>query len=194
MEYMDFFDALRIVIGSKRAMRYKKGPWSEYKFDGRARSFMLIPRVNNPVLWWPTFEQQKEKVWQVEPEPEELFSFAEAFAAALDGAEIAPEDNEEDWSTYHRWENKTDTCGVLIIKTGRAWWPIYEQIKGKWRVKRKSVEEKEVFVWGVCDEKEKSRIYANKEAAKVLGENHAVILPKNLFPKDKPQKFILKKV
>jgi hypothetical protein len=73
-EKLDFFDALRIVAGTKRKLRYKDGKW----YCCKTKSIyggLYIPLEGNSDLslfeWWPTPEQQKEKAWEVEPkEPE----------------------------------------------------------------------------------------------------------------------------
>jgi hypothetical protein len=62
------------------------------------------------VKWWPTVGQQREKVWQVEPAPEELFTFAEAFAAALGGAQIAPEEKAKEVFVWGVCEKDGRSC------------------------------------------------------------------------------------
>ena len=136
-ELMDFFDAAREVAGTDR--------WIQYK-GGMKMRFILVDVCTlelwseaNEKMGWPLGNMLKEKVWTVEPKPEELVEFAEAFAVAIKGNEIAPERTEK-WSRYAALNYG---AAVLIAPDGFKWWPSEEQIKGKWHIRRKPEEEKD---------------------------------------------------
>lgn len=67
MKYMDFFDALREVAGTARRIKYNDGDWNYYCFR-KNDQLPYLYQINNMTneTWWPTFEQQKEKAWQIE--------------------------------------------------------------------------------------------------------------------------------
>lgn len=79
MEKLDFFDAMRIVAGTERAIRFCGGSnrykdktlWSTLQADGtqdgkgnHSRAFL---QSRGGACWWPTLEEQKKKAWEVEP-------------------------------------------------------------------------------------------------------------------------------
>lgn len=67
---MDFYAASREAAGTKRRVRYKKGDWHRYEEMGDHAVLFDSPAKKD---WWPTSEQAKEKVWEIEPEkPEEI--------------------------------------------------------------------------------------------------------------------------
>lgn len=71
-EKLDFFEALRIVVGTKRRIRYAKRNWLRYVIANNCRRACLYSN-DTENDWWPTLEQQKEKTWEVEPEkPKEI--------------------------------------------------------------------------------------------------------------------------
>lgn len=182
-EKMDFFEAARQSERNGSRIKFKAEEWRHWH-DYFARGNIFLP------------EQLLEKVWEVEPELVELFDFDIAFAAARRGDLIAPEGS-EDWSTY---EVDLEEGAAYFAKQAPArgcWWPNKTQIEGKWRIKPK--EEKEIFVWGVCDSDGESYIFENKPSRHASGtwdvgindQNIIEIYAPNLFPKDKPQKFKL---
>lgn len=75
---LDFFGALRIAAATDRRIRYKTfnnklprqiiGGWADYTTDQTGKAFLLSKEKN---YWWPSFDQQKEEVWEVEPEKQE---------------------------------------------------------------------------------------------------------------------------
>jgi hypothetical protein len=89
-------------------------------------------------------------------------------------------------------------CAYLVDGGGATWWPTAEQQKEKaWEV-----EPEEVYFYGVCDDNGESWLHV-EEPQKDQGIGKWVVirteinipaksdLPKNLFPKDKPQKYKL---
>jgi hypothetical protein len=73
----NFFEALAIVAGSNRKIRYInrvgfKSPWSHYD-DKKIGAFLID---NKRIVWWPSLEEQKEKKWEVEGITEEIFIWA----------------------------------------------------------------------------------------------------------------------
>lgn len=188
---MDFFDALREASQKKVRLRYRDGLWRTSVFsdegiqlvDGSGISWMLAPELRD------------EKAWQVEPESEKLVDFPEAFAAALRGEEIMPE-GAEFWSIVRHNEN-----GAYFVNISKRWYPTEGQRKGKWRIKPKEKKENAVFVWGVCCDDETSWLFFTKPEKTPGGgwlysagfEGHKSV-KNNLFPKDRPQRFILKLV
>lgn len=200
-EKMDFFDALREGAKSGRAIRFKNTPWRHVMFCSDA--IQLGRKTNNGVEYWmPTNDARKKKAWEVEPEPEELFDFDIAFAAARRGDLIAPEGSDR-WSAYDTWlhismlpgQNEKETLSAILLDEKESrWWPSPEQIAGKWRIKPKEEpEEKEIIVWGICDNDGECNMFLSPDVVKnsigrwLLDGDE----PLNLFPKDKPQKFKL---
>lgn len=214
MEYMDFFDALREVVGTDRGIKTKDAAdWSLYHpgkspsglYDGAG--FLIAPSLNNSTgkEWWPKIEQQKEKIWQTDTAAEELVDFPEAFVAALEGKkiDIYPGEN---WSRYVGQFLRDSHGGraALVDQNDKYWWPTSEQIKGKWWIE--TVEQKkepEVFVWGFCAGPHNSSFLMTKYPCDDItsgdwqdhigddGSNILELYSERLFPKDKPQKFKL---
>jgi len=66
---LDFFDASRIVAGTKRRIKFKNGVWFNV-----SPNFMPLVLADNGLrrdgasYWRPELEEQKEKCWSVEPE------------------------------------------------------------------------------------------------------------------------------
>jgi len=59
-----FFEALGIVAGSSRGLRFNNNDWHLYK-----EGYGVLRNINNTGNdWWPLLEQQKAKIWEVEPE------------------------------------------------------------------------------------------------------------------------------
>lgn len=75
---LDFFDASRIVAGTKRAVRILPGGlWRLFRYETRG-TVALVARDAPNDKWWPTPNEMKEKCWQVEPEkPREVFVYLE---------------------------------------------------------------------------------------------------------------------
>jgi hypothetical protein len=195
---LDFYDALREVNGTERRIKFKDGRWHRPLYSAECIKF-VHNTPNSVGYWMPDTESRREKAWSVEPAPEELVDFKEAFAAALDRKEIAPEDSE----FYSHLVQKT-AYGAVFVSAQKEWWPTPEQRKGKWRVKPEEVEEEDVFVWGVCDQDDgSSKVFAVSpncsggvwhDPDNVSDKMSADFEERNLFPKDKPQKYKLVKV
>lgn len=74
---LDFFESQRIAVGTDRRIRYDGGSWLELTDDSegeqkfKTQAWLWEEDAEN--AWWPSFGQQKEKVWEVEPEkPKEI--------------------------------------------------------------------------------------------------------------------------
>jgi hypothetical protein len=147
----------------------------------------------------PDLDQMETPKWEVEdraePIPEELVDFKDAFDAAMEGAEISPE-TAPDWFTYCRVQNNEHVYATLLHPSGSEWFPSDELRKGKWRIREKQEEEKEIFVYCACNSDGKS--YAFQCDPQNLADDGSFIWDNgdspihfdrnNLFPKDKPQK------
>jgi len=60
-----FLEALDKVVGTEKALRFNENGWHKYKEElGRLRN---IDNIGND--WWPTPEQQKAQIWEIQPEP-----------------------------------------------------------------------------------------------------------------------------
>lgn len=68
-EKLDFYEAYRIVDGTNRKIRYDGSIWFELVNNSK-RGLIKTVWLWSPITtqWWPTPEQAKEKVWEVEPE------------------------------------------------------------------------------------------------------------------------------
>ena len=184
---LDFFDAAREAARKQNAkVRYdKKGSFDLSEvidFLGDCEDSRLF-----------------EKLWEVEPAPEKLVDFDEAFKAVRKGDQISLESS-NNWSGYRRIEFKSGCSNgtFFIIKDSLEWWPTEEQMKGKWKIKPKVDEKKDVFVWGACDGDGDSYLYKEKPIydatlyswKEEIGDDNMIEFEKgNLFPKDKPQKY-----
>lgn len=72
---INFYDAAREVEGTERKIRYKNRAWFRFGSMGfndqrRVHLWRLTGQEppNETKIWCPTFEEQKEKAWEVEPE------------------------------------------------------------------------------------------------------------------------------
>jgi len=67
----DFYDAQRIVAGTKRRIRYNNNDWLSFHRWSGVESVSLTSHEDYTSIsddyWWPTKEQAKKKVWEVEP-------------------------------------------------------------------------------------------------------------------------------
>jgi len=62
-----FFEALAVIIGTERKLRTPDSGWFTYHYDSRELQGAADPDKYGPT-WWPTLEEQKAKIWEVEPE------------------------------------------------------------------------------------------------------------------------------
>ncbi len=61
-----FFEALAIVVGTKRRLRKKSEVWNEYLDED---SGLLSSECRDGKFeWWPSIDNQKAKIWEIEPE------------------------------------------------------------------------------------------------------------------------------
>ena len=58
-----FLEALDRIVGTGRKIKKHSGEWSLY--IGRPEFGFLISESD--VKWWPSLEDQKAKIWEVEP-------------------------------------------------------------------------------------------------------------------------------
>lgn len=79
---LDFKEASRIAIKTKRRIRYIKyldsdyymiNEWSNFRLHDPEYEALILP---NNQAWWPTLAQQKNKVWEVEPEKADVINLA----------------------------------------------------------------------------------------------------------------------
>jgi len=91
------------------------------------------------------------------------------------------------WFYYHNGNRRLDT--IITDECGPCWWPSIEEQKAQiWEI-----EPEMIYVWGACDEDGYGSIYKNKPIKTGddwFGSGTDDHL-KNMFPKDKPQKFKL---
>ena len=68
---MDFFDALREVVGTERGVRIgNEGEWKSYIWYDTLPQTSGVLRAKNGRHSWPHPKLQKNTNWQVEPAPE----------------------------------------------------------------------------------------------------------------------------
>lgn len=99
-EKLTFFEAWEIATGTNRRIKYKNGPWvkitTDWKFKNNTGN--IYPR--------PTPAEQKEKIWEVEPE--EIFVYG--VSDRCDGRShifmIVPHDNGNRWTTVFEEEQQ----------------------------------------------------------------------------------------
>ena len=54
-----------IIVGTgRRIRRNEEGLWNEYVDEDKSG----VLKTENNIKWWPTIVEQKEKIWEVEPE------------------------------------------------------------------------------------------------------------------------------
>ena len=62
-----FLEALDKIVGTKRRLRKVHEQWNEYIDDDYG--FLRKEGSEGYIDWWPTIDNQKAQIWEVEPEP-----------------------------------------------------------------------------------------------------------------------------